>query len=186
MSSIFNDESFKRIQRLAPKANATILMCPNHVCTKNYEKYTTKFESKHDWLLRLSCKVCKKEWAVCIECPKFKTIMKIERQICMHRNTYHKGNQASILQTKPNESTKEKVVVYNNISNRYTNDIEDGAVVVENNTKIDVTPVNDLVIDGIVTVETNHNMVSITSDMVINHNMVTPTLYILMYVIFIF
>ena len=134
---------------------------------KTTKYYSTKFESKHGWLLRLSCKVCNNEWAVCIECPKFKTMMKPKRQICMHRNTYHKGNRKSIVQAKPIESDNEKLVVNNMISNRYTNGNEDDIVLVENINNIDGTPVNDLVTDSTIMVTTKPNMVNVTSDMVI-------------------
>jgi hypothetical protein len=167
MSSIFNDESFKRIQRLAPDANATILMCRNHVCTKNYTKYTTKYVSRHDWLLRLSCKVCKNDWAVCVECPKFKTMMKHERQICMHRNTYHKCNRHSIVQASHIDSDNEKLVVNNMIRNGNEDDI----VLVDNINIINDTPVNDLVAGNSIMVKTKPNMVNVTSDMVITENL---------------
>lgn len=189
MTSIFNDESFKCIRRVAPTANASILMCRNHVCTKNYDVCSTKFESKHDWLLRLSCKVCKNEWAVCIDCPKFKTMMKKERQICMHRNTYHKCNHNSITQVIPLDSGNKKPEVTNMLNNVSTNVRDDIIASDDNKIIMNKTPVNDMVTNNLNMVTTKSNIVDVTSDMVITpnllkynnnmaivlHNMVTTT-----------
>lgn len=187
MSSIFNDETFKHIRRLAPNVNASIIMCKNHVCTKNYEVYSTKFVNKHDWLLRLSCKVCKSEWAVCIECPKCKTMMKHERQICMHRNTYHKNIPKSINKAIQIDSDNEKKE--DNKLTNITSVNDDNCVLVNNINNTDATKLNDVVAHNPIMVTEKRNMVNVTSDMVITpnllkynnnmvielHNMVTPT-----------
>ena len=183
MTSIFNDEHFKSIRRVAPITNASIIMCRNHICTKNYDVCSTKFESKHDWLLRLSCKVCKNEWAICTECPKFKTMMTKERQICMHRNTYHKCKHNSITQAKSFATVNQKLDVTNiTLNNISTNDKDDNIPSEENKIDMYKIPVNELVTHNLNMVTTEANIADKTLDIVItpnilkyNNNMATPT-----------
>ena len=74
--------------------------------------------------------------AICTECPKFKTMMTKERQICMHRNTYHKCNHNSITQAKSLDAVNQKLDATNMLNNISTNDKDDNISSEEN--KIDM------------------------------------------------
>lgn len=93
MSTIFKDESFIRLRSLAPNAKFASLICLDIRCSNNFGISTTLFEEDKsddsDWLLHLSCSVCKSEWAICRVCNKFKNKMTSNRMIGIHRSTCH-------------------------------------------------------------------------------------------------
>lgn len=92
MTGLYNDSDFIRLRNLVPNAKFSCLICSDLHCTNHYEENTTVFEhdkNEHDWLMHLSCKVCKNEWAICIACNNFKIKLVNNRMISIHRSTYH-------------------------------------------------------------------------------------------------
>lgn len=94
MATIEEDVEFKILQEKAPNVKIYILLCDNYDCTHHFTKNTTTWEvdNKHEWLLNLTCKVCKSTWSICSHCCKTKTKFSTTKQINMHRLTYH-GNK---------------------------------------------------------------------------------------------
>lgn len=114
MSGIYNDDNFVALRNLVPNAKIGCLICTDLHCTNHYEVNSTTFEhdvNEPDWLMHLSCTVCKNEWAVCIICNNFKVKMNTNRMISIHRSTYHGKKNNRIRKNKDtaiNDNKKQK------------------------------------------------------------------------------
>lgn len=115
MTGIYNDKDFITLRNLVPNAKFSCLICSDLQCTNHYEKNTTVFEhdkKEPDWLMHLSCKVCKNEWAICIACNNFKIKLNNNRMISIHRSTYHGKKNKRIrkqVDNKLNDKKKQKI-----------------------------------------------------------------------------
>jgi hypothetical protein len=114
MSGIYDDKDFVALRNQVPNAKIGCLICTDLHCTNHYEVNTTLFEpdeTEPDWLMHLSCTVCKNEWAICSKCNNFKIKMNTNRMISIHRSTYHgkKNNRIrKINDTAINDNKKQK------------------------------------------------------------------------------
>ena len=92
MSDIYKNKKYIQLRELAPNAKFSVLFCSDLNCTNHYEVFTTIHERDKidtDWLLHLSCSVCKQTWSICTLCNKLKVKMITNRMISLHRSTYH-------------------------------------------------------------------------------------------------
>lgn len=109
----YYDDNFKLLRKKAPTAMSYVLSCANIECTSNYTINTTSwYEDKDDsWLLHLSCKRCNAKWCICRSCKMFKVIMKSNRQICVHRYSFHteKSNMKRKLKQEMKQNKKAKL-----------------------------------------------------------------------------
>ena len=84
MSKIYKHPDYIKLRKLAPNAKGCVLTCSDNCCSNNYDTNTTQFvkcATEGEWLLNLSCKVCKSKWSICMTCPKFKTKLLKNRMI---------------------------------------------------------------------------------------------------------
>jgi hypothetical protein len=115
MSGIYDDKDFVALRNLAPNAKIGCLTCTDLHCTNHYEVNTTLFEpdeTEPDWLMHLSCNVCRNEWAICTKCNNFKIKMNTNRMISIHRSTYHGKKNNRIRKnndTGINDNKKQKI-----------------------------------------------------------------------------
>ena len=92
MSDIYKIKKYIQLRDLAPNAKLSVLICSDLNCRNHYKIFTTKYEhdkTDTDWLLHLSCSVCKNTWSICTLCSKHKVKMITNRMISLHRSTYH-------------------------------------------------------------------------------------------------
>lgn len=103
---IYNDNHGLSI--IANKVESHLLLCYEAKCTKQFTKSSTvwKRDDNFDWLLRLKCRKCEMEWAVCCKCSTCKKAMINKRQISTHNSSYHRAN---IIHSK----TKRKIIGLN-------------------------------------------------------------------------
>jgi hypothetical protein len=99
---IFEDDAYLRNRTTI--VNTYLLLCSNATCTKQFTKSSTiwHIDYVYDWLIRLKCKKCHQEWAVCSTCNHCTRTMTCKRSIDMHRNTYHNSNQANYSKKRKN------------------------------------------------------------------------------------
>ena len=115
MSKIYKHPDFIKLRKLAPNAKCSTLTCIDNRCSNNYETNTTQFvkcATNDEWLLNLSCKVCKNRWSICTTCSNFKTKLLNNRMISLHRCTYHNANSKKRKSNniKSNDSCKTKII----------------------------------------------------------------------------
>ena len=92
MSDIYKNKKYIQLREIAPNAKFSVLICSDLNCTNHYEVFTTIHERDKidtDWLLHLSCSVCKNTWSICTLCNKLKVKMITNCMISLHRSTYH-------------------------------------------------------------------------------------------------
>ena len=96
MSKIYKHPDFIKLRKLAPNAKCSALTCNDNRCSNNYETSTTQFikcDTDGEWLLNLSCRVCKNHWSICMTCNNFKTKVLNNCMINVHCSTYHNVNK---------------------------------------------------------------------------------------------
>ena len=105
-----NDE----LNEVARNVKSHLLLCFHSKCTKQFTKSSTiwTIDNEYDWLLRLKCKKCKMKWAVCCKCKSCKTTLYTNRQIMLHKNTYHKIIDTTNPSTKRTKSVLEDIDDY--------------------------------------------------------------------------
>ena len=108
-----NDE----LTEVARNVKSHLLLCVHSKCTKQFTKSSTiwTIDDEYDWLLRLKCKKCKIQWAVCCKCKSCKTALSTNRQIMLHKNTYHKIIVTENPSTKRTNSVLDDIDDYLNI-----------------------------------------------------------------------
>ena len=80
--------SYMKLRSVAPDAKSYVLKCDKDMCSKS--KISWNRDDIHNWLLRLKCMNCKSEWSICSTCYNFQVQLRSNRQLNMHKNTYHR------------------------------------------------------------------------------------------------
>lgn len=102
------------LNEVACNVESHLLLCYHPKCTKQFTKSSTiwTIDNEFDWLLRLKCKKCKMQWAVCFKCSSCKSALLTKRQISLHKNTYHKSNDSKNPPTKRTKSVIDDIDEY--------------------------------------------------------------------------
>ena len=117
MTTISDTEFSKddnNLSEVACNVKSHLLLCYNAKCTKQFTKSSTVWTTDNDyeWLLRLMCKKCKLQWAVCYKCNSCNSALLTKRQINVHKKNYHKSNATKIQSKKCTNSVIEDIDEY--------------------------------------------------------------------------
>ena len=127
-----------------------MILCYDARCTEQFTKSSTTWEkdNNYDWLLRLKCTKCKMKWAICCKCSSIIKALINERQISLHKNTYHRDNHDNNFKKRKKnvlddidaylESKKPKVIETINISDNVHNDLVDFVDMVDSDNLVNI------------------------------------------------
>ena len=153
LSTMSNNEIIKEdngLRDAAINVQSHLLLCDNARCTEQFTKSSTIWEkdNNYDWLLRLKCIKCKTKWAICCKCKSCTKALTNNRQISLHKNTYHKDNDhTNVKKRKKNvlddidaylESKKPKGDETININDHVHNDLVDFVDMVDSDNLVDI------------------------------------------------